>query len=523
MPTQNQIVQQMVQGLAVTLPTLDTTIGSPVRQILDVCAEELAELTADQYLLTYQYDINNMSGANLDAFCALFGITRFAAKRAVGFVTLSRQTTSTSDVTFGAGSQVGTIGSPPIIFSTIYPVTLVASGTSVTVAVQAVVSGTSGNVSGGTITNAVLSGAFSSISSVTNTDATSGGADPESDDQLIARFKATVFRQLTGTAPMFLATALNDPNVTLGNVIGATETFNEQIALSSGTGVSSVTDLAYFYPDTAYLGVDLSLGDIFSPGVQYTIVSNFVATPAAPLGAVTTGGSGAKTYVQTTANLASSYEAVYWPWIKRLDQNSVLSTFPPSPFIQGIIARTHANKNIGQAPAGTAYGQVQGAVSLEYNIQEQSAEYNDMYPAGVNAILNFPGDGICVFGSRTLDPTGEFGQISVQTVFNINKRIVKQQTRFVNFENNNPATRAQVVRALTSLFREQRKAGILQGTKDSEAFFIICDDSNNGPTVIASGKLVCRIGLAVSRPVEFQDYTFEQDTRAIDAALAAAQ
>ena len=242
-----------------------------------------------------------------------------------------------------------------------------------------------------------------------------------------------------------------------------------------------------------------------------------------PKGTVATGGSGAKTYVQTTANLASSYEAVYWPWIKRLDQNSVLSTFPPSPFIQGIIARTHANKNIGQAPAGTAYGQVQGAVSLEYNIQEQSAEYNDMYPAGVNAILNFPGDGICVFGSRTLDPTGEFGQISVQTVFNINKRIVKQQTRFVNFENNNPATRAQVVRALTSLFREQRKAGILQGTKDSEAFFIICDDSNNGPTVIASGKLVCRIGLAVSRPVEFQDYTFEQDTRAIDAALAAAQ
>ena len=295
MPTQNQIVQQMIQGLSVTLPTLDTTIGSPVRQILDVAAEQLSELTADQYLLSYQYDINNMSGANLDAFCGLFGITRFPAKRAVGYVTLSRQTPATSDITFGAGSQVATVGSPPQVFTFIYPVSLVASSTSVTVAVQAAVAGSAGNVSADTITQAVLSGAFSSISSVTNVDATSGGTDPESDDQLIARFKATVFRQLTGTAPMFLATALNDPNVTLGNVLGATEVFNEQIALSGGVGVSSVTDLAYFYPGTAYFGVDLSLGDIFSPGVQYSIESNFVARPDAPIGLVTTGGSGTKT------------------------------------------------------------------------------------------------------------------------------------------------------------------------------------------------------------------------------------
>jgi len=241
-----------------------------------------------------------------------------------------------------------------------------------------------------------------------------------------------------------------------------------------------------------------------------------------PKGTPATGSGGVKDYVQNTANLASSYEAVYWPWPMRLDQvSNVVTAFPPSPFIQGIIARTHATRNFGKAPAGIIDGQVLNINDLETKIAENSAEYDDFYPAGVNAILKFAGQGFAVWGSRTLDPTGEFGQFNVQTVFNINKRIARQKTRFVNFENNDPATRASVDRVLTATFREQRLAGILSGTKDDEAFYIICDESNNTPLVRQKGKLVCRVGLAVNRPAEFLEFTFEQDTRAVDAALAA--
>lgn len=235
-----------------------------------------------------------------------------------------------------------------------------------------------------------------------------------------------------------------------------------------------------------------------------------------------TGSGGAKDYVQNTANLSSSYEAVYWPWLKRLDSVSgTVTSFPPSPFVQGIIARTHANRNFGKAPAGIIDGQVLGIQGLETTITEGSAEYDDMYPANVNAILKFAGQGYAVFGSRTMDPTGEFGQINVQIVFNVNKRLCRTKTRFVNFENNDETTRNSLVRVLTATFREQRTAGILAGTKDEEAFFIICDESNNTPLVINRGKLVCRIGLAVNRPSEFLEFNFEQDTRAVDRALAA--
>lgn len=235
-----------------------------------------------------------------------------------------------------------------------------------------------------------------------------------------------------------------------------------------------------------------------------------------------TGSGGAKDYVQNTANLASSYEAVYWPWPRRLDSVSgVVTAFPPSPFVQGIIARTHSNRNFGKAPAGIIDGQVLGIQGLETYIEEGSAEYDDMYPANVNAILKFAGQGYAVFGSRTMDPTGEFGQINVQTVFNVNKRLLKTKTRFVNFENNDVTTRNSLVRVVTATLREQRTSGILAGTKDEEAFYIICDESNNTALVIASGKLKCRIGLAVNRPSEFLEFDLEQDTRAVDRALAA--
>lgn len=241
-----------------------------------------------------------------------------------------------------------------------------------------------------------------------------------------------------------------------------------------------------------------------------------------PKGTPPTGTGGVKDWIQNEANLASSYEACYWPWANRLDEVSgIVQPFPLSPFIQGIIARTHYNKNFGKAPAGIIDGQLLGINGLEYEIGEGSEEYNDFYPANVNAALKFPGQGFAVFGSRTMDPTGEFGQINVQVVFNVNKRLARQKTRFVNFETNNTDTRASVTRVLTATFREQRTAGILAGSKDDEAFYIICDESNNTPLVRKKGKLACRVGLAVENPAEFLEFTFEQDTRAVDQALAA--
>jgi len=81
-------------------------------------------------------------------------------------------------------------------------------------------------------------------------------------------------------------------------------------------------------------------------------------------------------------------------------------------------------------------------------------------------------------------------------------------------------TRSQVVRVATSLFRQWRKDGILKGSTDEEAFFIICDDTNNTAQVIAAKKMKIRVGLAFDQPARYVDITLEQDTRALEASLA---
>ena len=293
MPTQDAIVSQMRQALQMADPSLDTSIGSPVRSILDAVGEVVAEQTADQYLLNYQYDINSKSGADLDDFVALFGMARYPAKYAVAQVTFTTPVAALSTLSLGQGMQVATATSPSLAFSTIVPATIPQGGTSVTVPVICAVSGAVGNVAANTITSLVSPSM--SISNLTNASPATGGADAETDDMLRARFKATVFRNLAGTESMFQAVALDDPAVTQANVLGGAKTYFDQIQIQtingSHFGVSSVQDCAYYYPDTDYIGSDIIGGSIVPRG-QYTISTNYIPNPAAPTIADAGSGSG---------------------------------------------------------------------------------------------------------------------------------------------------------------------------------------------------------------------------------------
>ena len=296
MPTQDSIVNQMRQALRVSEPTLDTSIGSPVRSILDAVSEVVAEQTADQYLLNYQYDINSKSGADLDTFVQLFGMARYLAKSSVSYVTFSRGTTSTQDITFGVGAQVATNSNPAVIFTTLIPATIPANATSVVIPVICSNSGTIGNVAAGTITQFVSP--FPTITTVTNVAAATGGADAETDDHLRSRFKSTVFRGLAGTTSMFEGIALDNASVTQANVIGSSKTYFDQVQLSSGIGVSSVQDLSYLYPNTQFFGTNITnVSPSFIPRGQYSIASYPQAIPAAPTLVASSGGSlGVTTY-----------------------------------------------------------------------------------------------------------------------------------------------------------------------------------------------------------------------------------
>lgn len=261
------IVDRIRTSLALSEPDLDTTIGTPVRKIIEAFAEVIAEGELDSRLLDYQYDIDAKSGPALDDMLALFGFYRHPPRRATGTIIFERQTPAEQDISIAPGTQVATLDSPAVIFYTVVPAVLNVGSTVIEVPVQAVTGGTSGNVPAGAVRRWI--NPIGGINSMSNPMAFTGGTEAETDEQFRTRFRRTVFRNMAGTEHMFLGVALEDVDVSQANVIGASKRRREQIELVGGNAVSTVQDAKYVYDGTSVFGVDIEGGDVLTPGLHY--------------------------------------------------------------------------------------------------------------------------------------------------------------------------------------------------------------------------------------------------------------
>lgn len=229
----------MAAALSVSEPDLDTSIGTPIRKILDAVSEAISEAYADRYLLQYQYDIDSRSGSDLDSFVALFGFARIPARRASGTALFQRSTVATQSTVIPAGTQLATADSPPIIVQTMSPVIFPQSSLSVTAPVQAVAGGANSNLAANSIVRLVSP--VEGVGAVSNPSSLTGGTDGESDTQLRDRFKRTLFRNLAGTEDMYLGVAISDPDVSAAVVLGPSERYRERIEVVGGTATSTIS------------------------------------------------------------------------------------------------------------------------------------------------------------------------------------------------------------------------------------------------------------------------------------------
>lgn len=257
----------MRQNLAITEPDLDTSTGSVTRKILDAVGEAVSEAYVDQHLLTYSYDIDSKTEGDLDAFVALFGLSRIPAKRATGTVTFSRSGAADKIIAIPVNFQLSNAGDPSIAVQTITAAVMNIGDLSVNVPVQAVLGGPDGNIPPGTLYPLQP---LENVATVVNAAALAGGAAQETDSELRERWKKTVFRNMAGTEAMYLGIALNDPDCGAANVVGASRRRREQLQIVSGAATSTVTQSQYAYNGSQIVGRNLELGDIAIPGVDYT-------------------------------------------------------------------------------------------------------------------------------------------------------------------------------------------------------------------------------------------------------------
>ena len=266
MASQTDVAGQIISALQVTAPDMDTSVGSVTRKMIDAFSSAVADASVDTHLLTYQYDIYSHTGADLDAFVQLFGMSRFPATQATGTLTFTRGT-ATDVVGVPVGSQVSDDGGD-IIAATLTPGIFNVGVSVVTVPAQCTTLGPTGNAAANTLTQ--MTTPVAEVTQVTNLTAFTGGANQETDSQLQQRWVNTVFKSMSGTEQMFLGVALNNPSCHAANVVGPSTHRVEQVQIVGNSAASTVGDAQYIYPTGQVVGRHIDAGDVAVPGLQYT-------------------------------------------------------------------------------------------------------------------------------------------------------------------------------------------------------------------------------------------------------------
>jgi phage tail sheath protein FI len=202
----------------------------------------------------------------------------------------------------------------------------------------------------------------------------------------------------------------------------------------------------------------------------------------------------------------SKYATMYWPWIKVADPVAGKQVFiPPSGHVAGIWARNDTTRGVHKAPANEV---VRGAVTLELNITK--GEHDTLNPIAVNCIRSFPGQGIRVWGARTLSSDPEWRYLNVRRLFNYVEKSILSGTNWVVFEPNDAKLWDSVKRTINMFLRRVWRDGALFGRTPAQAFFVKCDEENNPPENRDAGILTVEIGIAPVKPAEFVVFRISQ-------------
>jgi hypothetical protein len=193
----------------------------------------------------------------------------------------------------------------------------------------------------------------------------------------------------------------------------------------------------------------------------------------------------------------SNYVATYYPWVKTVDINTnKLIQVPPSVLLPGVFA---ASDNVSAewfAPAGLNRGGLLGAVSVQNRLTQ--AEKDDLYEGKVNPIVQFPGQGIVVFGQKTLqDRPSALDRINVRRLLLTVRKFIASSSRYLVFEQNSAETRQRFLQIVNPYLESiQQRQGLY-------AFKVVMDESNNTPDVIDRNILKGDIYLQPTKTAEF--------------------
>jgi len=196
----------------------------------------------------------------------------------------------------------------------------------------------------------------------------------------------------------------------------------------------------------------------------------------------------------------SSRAALYAPWLVVADLvgGGGRRNVPPGGHVAGIYARTDEMRGVHKAPANETIVGVFGLTATIDAVQQEPLNLR-----GVNALREFPGRGLRVWGARTLSADPEWKYVNVRRLFMYLERSIEEGTTWAVFEPNDARTRACLREAIGNFLRTAWRDGMLLGRTEREAFYVHCDRTTMTQNDLDHGRLICEIGAAAVRPAEF--------------------
>ena len=199
---------------------------------------------------------------------------------------------------------------------------------------------------------------------------------------------------------------------------------------------------------------------------------------------------------------ASSYAVVDSGWKYQYDKyNDVYRWVPLNGDIAGLCVRTDVERDPWFSPAGLNRGVIKNVVRLAWN--PTKAERDELYKAGVNSVVTFPGEGTILYGDKTLlNRPSAFDRINVRRLFIVLEKSITKAARSSLFEFNDEFTRAAFVNIVEPFLRD------VQGRRGIYDYRVVADTTNNTAEVIDQNQFVGDIYIKPARSINFIQLNF---------------
>lgn len=208
---------------------------------------------------------------------------------------------------------------------------------------------------------------------------------------------------------------------------------------------------------------------------------------------------------RTLAGASGVYKAVI------TEVRRQLNVMPPSSAMAGVYTMVDNTRGVWKAPANVS---LNGVISPSVSISAEQQEDLNVSAQGksINAIRSFTGEGVLVWGARTLDGNSlDWRYINVRRTMIMLEESCRLAAKAMVFEPNTANTWVTIKSMINNFLTSVWKRGGLMGAVPEDAFSVhVGLGETMTPNDVLEGILRVTVLVAMVRPAEFIEFTFQQ-------------